>query len=85
MEKFEKQKEKLLKELEKEINNDKKQIKELEEKVKDEMFLKSTVNGGAFSNMARNACDRRANAATGQKLRIKERLDWEEEMVSKYK
>lgn len=59
-------------------------IKELEETVSSEMFLRSTVTGGAFSTAARNACDARANAARQKIAVVKEGMAWQEEMLNKY-
>lgn len=59
-------------------------IKELKETVSSEMFLRSTVTGGAFSTAARNACDARVNAARQKIAVVKEGMAWQEEMLNKY-
>lgn len=59
-------------------------IKELEETVRSEMFLRSTVTGGALSTAARKACDARANAARQKIAVIKASMAWQEEMLKKY-
>ena len=60
-------------------------IKTLEKTVSDEMFLRSTVTGGAFSGSARRACDARANAAHQKITALKASLTWQNEMLQKYK
>lgn len=75
----------ILKELTESVEKKRKAIKELDEKVSSEMFLKSTVTGGAFSTAARNACDSRAAAARQQANLIRSQNAWGEEMLTKYK
>ena len=60
-------------------------IKALEKDISDEMFLRSTVTGGAFSGLARSACDARANAARQKITALKASLTWQNEMLQKYK
>lgn len=59
-------------------------IKELEETVSSEMFLRSTVTGWAFSTAARDACDARANATRQKIAVVKAGMAWQEEMLNKY-
>lgn len=74
----------LIRELNDAVNKKKSQIKEYEETVKNEMFLKSTVQGGAFAGMARSACDKRANTARRNADVLKKSMEWQEEMLKKY-
>ena len=78
-------KQKLLKELEGEVAKENAEIKRLKDDISGEMFAKSTVTGGLFSNAARNACDKRANAARNKINIIEQRSAWKKEMLSKYK
>lgn len=75
----------ILKELTESVEKKRKAIKELDEKASSEMFLRSTVTGGAFSTAARNACDSRAAAAQQKASLIRSQNAWGEEMLKKYK
>ena len=78
-------KKQILEELEAELAKDDAKMKELQETIRGEMFAKSTVRGGLFSNAARDACDKRAEAAKKQKDAIEKASAWKREMLSKYR
>lgn len=59
-------------------------IKKLEEDISGEAFLISTLQDGVFAGVARNACQKRMEAASAEKDRIKQQNSWISEMLSKY-
>ena len=74
----------LIQELYDAVNKKKSQIKEYEETVNNEMFLKSTVQGGALAGMARSACDKRADTARRNADALRKSMEWQEEILKKY-
>ena len=78
-------KEQILQELNEAVGKKNAILKELEEAVRSEMFLKSTVTGGLFADAARNACEARADAARRKISSVKAGMAWQEEMIKKYK
>ena len=74
----------LLQELTDFVEKSEKEIKELKEEINTQMFLKSTVNGGAFATAAINACNRRADAARRKIQVIEAKTKWHKEMLEKY-
>lgn len=56
----------------------------LNETARSDRFLASTIQGGAFSNMARNSCNNAATTASSQAEALKAEIAWHEEMLTKY-
>lgn len=74
----------ILKELKKSYDADLKKIKELENTASFERMAGASCRG-ALSNAARNACEKRAEAALDQSRAIKAKSSWKKEMIAKYK
>ncbi len=77
--------EQLLSELRQQDKAAQEEIQKLEEDIRAEAFLKTTITGGAFSGTARSACQNRMQAASAKKERVKQQNAWVSEMLSKYR
>jgi len=76
--------EQLLSELRMQNESAMKEIRELEEKIKTEAFMMSTVTGGALSGAARSACQNRMQEASNRKAAVTAQNSWISEMLAKY-
>lgn len=74
----------ILKELREASTKEKNEIKKCKEKISTEMFLSSTVSGGAFSTLARNACEESANSARQRMEKLEAENKWKSKMLNKY-
>ncbi len=76
----------LLKELREAVDKENALIKQYNDDVSNEMFCRSTVSGnGALANVARNACEKRANEARRKKEAVEAEAKWKKEMLAKYR
>ena len=77
--------EQLLSELRQQDKAAQEEIQKLEEDIRAEAFLKTTITGGAFASTARSASQNRMQAASAKKERVKQQNAWVSEMLSKYR
>lgn len=76
--------EQILQELREEAAKADAKIKDYDDTIHAEMFARSTITGGPFSNAARSACETRAQQARNQKAAVERSISWIKEMLAKY-